>query len=139
MESGDLVTSSLEEATGERFTEPLSVEKPRRGRGGRRPRRHDSTSISDTEESEGENAVSEEESQAMEDVSAASPVLKQLSPFGRSKTLDSTAGDCEVEAETVDYAFPVFRDDQGVIRAKHATFVMPICIGSIDFWQGRIE
>lgn len=47
--------------------------------------------------------------------------------------VDSPAGSVQMS----NYPFEVFKDEEGVLRAKHATFVLPVCVGSVAFWLGR--
>jgi len=84
-------------------------------------------------ESKGENLVSDSE-ESRKDLDKDSLKLRKRSPF--SAVEPDRKSRTAIEPKPSDFDFPTFKDQYGVLRAKKATYVMPICIGSIAFWQG---
>eukprot|EP00210_Caulerpa_lentillifera_P007839 g7481.t1 len=76
----------------------------------------------------------------MDDPSA--PSQMEVESEGENRVSESEVLPIETQMSTPtpikgEFPFDVYLDSKGVHRALQAVFVLPICIGSIAFWQGK--
>lgn len=157
LQEGETMDSSLEKGTEEMVTQETAGQegassshgnqtssRERRGRQRQRIRTPGSSRRRERSraegESEGENAVSDMDPSAMMCDESSTVPQREVSASSKAPTSSKTKAESErKDNEMIDFEFPVFKDEDGILRVKHSTFVLPICIGSIAFWLGACQ